>query len=348
MIYNKYMEKKTKIGIIGTGNIGRSFAVALASKGYYVEGVMGKSYCNIQVDTSYAFSITGGFGNHTQLIKIVDKVENLSNDLDIVIICTRVYDGAKAIRELKNKISDKTAIVTIQNMFWIDKLYKLYPENIVCAYLDFSCWTERDITHIIDFAGIKLGVIRTEAFDKMKLCTKVFSEITRVEEKNDMMGFVLSRNIVNITISALGVISGRNLGEILVDWKGRVLFKKVMQEIVRVFDFYKIKILPYNNKLDYYLFTENSIRAKIYRHKIYKLLRKNNPYVRSSALCEIEQGKKSELKFILENLLRNSNFHKISTPYTSAIFDMLCEIEKGTRRINRNAFYDKKILSIKE
>ena len=79
-----------------------------------------------------------------------------------------------------------------------------------------------------------------------------------------------------------------------------------------------------------------------------KIMRKNNPNIRSSALADIERGKPTELKFLLNKVISyGAKFH-IPMPYLEAIHTMIQEIESGTRRIEEAAFYDEMLVSIKK
>ena len=106
--------------------------------------------------------------------------------------------------------------------------------------------------------------------------------------------------------------------------------------------------MPYDDKLDYYEFTKNSFRGKIYRHKIIRLLIKNNGEVRSSALRDFENKRKSELIITMDSFLKHSAQKSIDVPYTKEIFKILNEISKGEKRINENVFYEKRLVSIGE
>lgn len=341
------MFKPLKIGIVGAGNIGRVLGVTLSVSGYAVEMVTGKNPHNIQIDNYCAYEIAGDFGNKSYLVNVLDDVEDLSDNLDIIFVCTKIFDAIPILSRLESKLSPIGTIVTIQNNFWIDRIVKyIDPSKLVFMYLDFSCATIGKCTQVKNYDGIKLGILRKEAYPMMENVHDILSNVCKVKDTRDILGFTTGRSIINTTISSLGAVSGLKLKDILLDRNGKYLFVKTIEEKVKLFKKIGVKITPYDGKLDYYLFTNNSFRGKIYRHKMIKLLIQNNGNVRSSALRDFENNRRCELIVTLNSFLKHSAFKNISVPYNKQLYVMLNEISKGDRRINENAFYDRQLVNI--
>ncbi len=98
------MRKPIRIGIVGAGNVGRVLAVMLSSSGYYVEAVTGKSPHNIQIDNYSAYEITGDFGNKQYLVRVLADIEDMSDDLDVIFVCTKIFDGIGNLKTLRPKV----------------------------------------------------------------------------------------------------------------------------------------------------------------------------------------------------------------------------------------------------
>lgn len=151
---------------------------------------------------------------------------------------------------------------------------------------------------------------------------------------------------MNATISALGAISGMPLGDILGNYNGRYLFNRLIEEGYSLLKKFRINILPYAGKLDYELFTNKSFKGRIYNYKMTKIMRKNNPHIRSSILYDLEQGKQTEIEYVLGSFIKYGDRLKFKIPYTRAIYTMIKEIENGMRRISPEAFYDPTLVNI--
>lgn len=340
--------KKLKIGIVGSGNVGSGLAVALSASGYDVE-LVARRIKGVKIGNKTSISIMGDFGSKSFLVPVVKSVEDFTSKKDIVFICTKSYDAIKVMPNVNDSLASNGAIVTIQNTFWIDELKNTTSgKNAVCMYLDISFNTKDAVTYILDSGGITLGIYDRDAFDKMEKVKSVLDNITHVKETKDLYGFLIGRNILNTAISSLGAISGMKLGDILNDRNGRYLFVKIITESVHLFNSLGIKILPYNDSLDYYYFIGKGFRNWLYRYRMMKILRMNNKNIRSSALVELERGRKTEISVPMTNLVNVAKVKGVNVEYISAIKDMIVEIENGKRRVDKNAFYDKKLVNIEE
>lgn len=338
------MRNDKKIAIIGGGNVGRALGVKLDVLGHdvtIVESNLPKTIC---IDEYVMYNITGDFGDHSHLVKVRCNVSQLDDDYDIIFVCTKLFDGVDVLKKCRDKIAPNGAIVTIQNMYWIDRVSTIInPANAVFLHMDFSCFPFGEKTRVIDQDGIKLGIISKDAYPQMQMVSDVIKRICLVEQVKDIIGFSLGRNIINIAISLLGGVSGKTLGRILSDPKGKKLFVEVIKESIELFQALAINIQPYNDQLDYYLFTKDSPEGKKYRKRILKILKNNNYNVSSSILFDLEYGKKSEILTVVKTFIKHAQIKRIRIPHIVALYKMTNEIIQGKRRIENRAFNDKNL-----
>lgn len=340
------MDKKLEIGIVGAGGIGKTLATTLMSFGHSVE-VVSSRLKGIKIDNSYACDIRGDFGNKTYLVPIVDSIDNFSTKKDIIIFALKSYEMLEKLKDSFALLKPTGTIVTIQNVLTIDRVMRIIPdESSVCMLLDFAAKDIENYTYVKDFGGITLGVYNKIALPRMQQVKRVFEDICKVKTTNDVVGFLTGRAIINSAISVLGAMSGMCLGEILRNHNGRFLFVKMIEEAIYICKKYRINVLPYNNKLDYYKFVEKSFGGWRYRYKILRLLRKENYYVMSSALQDLENGEKTEVVDILNRFVKMSQRIRVKVPYITEIYNIMKEIEGGERRINEMVFYDKNLVEL--
>ena len=332
------MDKKDNvisIGIVGGGNIGRTLSVLLKSQGYDVEVVCRTNHRAIKIDNSYAFEIKGDFGDKSYLIPFVKSIEELSSKKDIIIYTTKSYDMINRVSKSLRFLKPTGTIVTIHNIYSIDKLYNLIPpESSVCMVCDFACKTVDKITYVKNSNGVTLGVYNSKAINRMKLVKRVLGSIMKVHTTKDIVGFCMGRNIINGAISVIGGLSGLNLAEILSCKEGRYLFCKGILEAYCVCNRFKINVIPYNDILDYKKFCESSISGILYRHNILKLLRNNNGDVKSSALDDLENNRKTEIMGVVETMLAYGKNTNSCTKTIEYLGNMLSEIENNKRAIS--------------
>lgn len=329
-------KKQLKIGIVGGGNVGKFLSTMLMSCGYDVELVCRSKHRAIRIDNSYAFDIKGDYGEKSYLVPFVESIDKLSSKKDIIIFATKSFDMLERVNGCLHKLTPKGMIVTIQNIFSIDKLYDLIPpESSVCMICDFACVPSGKATYVKDANGITLGVYHRKAVSRMNLLAKVLSCCFKVQITRNFVGFAMGRNIINGAISLLGGISGLKLDELLGTHKGRKLFCKAIEEAYKVCVKYKIEVKPYNNQLDYNKFVSRTIGGLIYRHKILKVLRKQNGHIKSSALDNIEHGEKTEIRCLLDTIINYARKTKSCIHCINLLDENLKEIEQGKRTIDK-------------
>lgn len=334
-----------KIGIVGTGSLGPVLAVELASNGYDVELV--SSSKGMYIDDSKAFHIMGDFGDKTYLVPTVKTIADFTTKKDFIILATKAFQTVKIVEEALEHLTPVGAIVTVQNVFSLDRIFKLVPpEKSICLYLDIFTLSRPYGRLVVDSGGITMGVYDKDVFPMMQVLEKIMREMCDTHITNNVWGYLLSRNIMNATISALGAISGLPLGDILGNYNGCYLFNRLIEEGYSLLKKFRVGILPYAGKLDYELFTSKSIKGKIYNRKMTKIMRKNNPHIRSSILDDLEQGRETEIEYVLGSFIKYGDRLKFKIPYTRAIYQMIKEIEAGTRRITPKAFYDPILVNI--
>lgn len=334
-------KRNLKIAVVGGGNIGRVLSVLLSSAGYDVEMVCRDNHRVIKIDNSYAFELCGDFGRKSQLIPFVTKIDKLSSKKDIIIFATKSFDMIRRVPDCLGKLTPKGTIVTIQNMYSIDKLYSLIPpESSVCMICDFASFTHNKVTYVRNFNGVTFGVYNKGAIARMRLVEEVFDDIMVTHVTKDIIGFAMGRNIINGAISLLGGISGLPLKDILKCKKGRKIFCDIIFETYNVCQRFNINVLPYNNQLDYKKFTENSFSGNRYRHKIIQVLIKQNGMVRSSAIEDLQKGNTTEIRCLLDCILEYGKKSKTCTSTLRFLDGVLRSIETGKKRINKNIFAD--------
>ncbi len=334
-----------KIGIVGTGSLGPVLAVELSSNGYDVELV--SSSKGIYIDDSKAFHIMGDFGDKTYLVPTVKSIKDFTSKKDFIILATKAFQTVKIVEEALKHLTPVGAIVTVQNVFSLDRIFKLIPpEKSICLYLDIFTSSHPYGRMVVDSGGITMGVYDKDIFPMMQVLEKIMREVCDTHITCNIWGYLIGRNILNATISALGAISGLPLGKILQNYNGRYLFNRLVEEGYHLLKKFRIGIMPYAGKLDYELFTSKSFKGRLYNARMTKILRKNNPNVRSSILYDLEQGKQTEIEYVLGSFIKYSDRLKFKVPYTRAIYEMIKEIESGIRRITPSAFYDPKLVNI--
>ena len=328
------MAENLKIGVIGTGSVGRVISVMLASSGYNVECMdFNKEFKNITSNSYIPMDVIGQFGVHSALIKYVNG--KFTTKMDIIIIVPKAFNATKAGRIAKASLTPNGFVITLCNTHYIDELFKVVNKNkVVGLFIEWSCLRTEKINRVINKGANVIGVFHKDATAYFNIAKKVLNNISPTRIEKDMLGFITSRYILNSTITALGAISGLRLGKILEHNDGKRLFCKMIRENFLVSKKLGIKVPKYNHQLDYELFCANTMRSKFYRKRMIKTIKIRNANVVSSTLKLLEENQKTEIDFILGKFVKYGESLNIDMKYNKTVYDMIKDIEKKKFQID--------------
>ena len=323
-----------KIGVVGAGAVGGVIATLLTEKGYDVEVVFnGKN--EFIMDNYVSFDVIGEFGEHSQLVKAVNSVEKFSEKKDIIFITTRANAVASCAKLCAPYLKDEGIVVLAGNVLVHQDAKQYIPlHKVISMFVEWSAERiNKTKVDVLISGKIKIGVFDKTASPFLKIAKALLDNISTTQIIENMPEFMISRIVMNSTIASIGAISGLRLGRILERKNGKKLFYNLIKESVNVFENLNINIPNYLGKLNYYKFCGNSFSNKLYAKKMMKLIGKNNPYLISSILKDIDNNKKSEIDYLTGKICRLANVKNVKTPYSSRIYTMIKQIENGERTI---------------
>lgn len=328
------MNEKLKIGIIGTGSVGRVLSVLLNCSGYDVECMdFHKEFKNVSSNTYVPMDVVGQFGTQSAMVKYVDG--SFSSKRDLIILVTKAFNAKKAGRIAKTSLNPNGFVITLCNTHYIDELFKVIDKSkVVGLFIEWACLRTEKVNRVIAKGGNVIGIFHKDATQYFDIAKKVLNNISPTRIEKDMLGFITSRYIINSTITGLGAISGLRLGKILEDHKGKRLFCKMICENYFVSKKLGIDVPKYNHQLDYEIFCGCNLSNKMYRKKIIKTLMVRNANVVSSTLKLLEDNEKTEIDFILGKFVKYGEQLGIDMKYNKVVYQMIKDIEKKQFQID--------------
>jgi len=328
------MKEKIKIGIIGSGSVGRVLSVMLSISGYDVECIdFHKDFKNITSNTFVPMDVVGQFGVQSALIKYVNG--KFSTKKDVIILVTKAFNATKAGRIAKASLNPNGFVITLCNTHYIDELFKVIDKSkVVGLFIEWACSRTEKVNRVISKGGNVIGIFHKDAAKYFDTAKQILNKISPTRIEKDMLGFITSRYIINSTITGLGAISGLRLGKILEDHKGKRLFCKMICENYFVSKKLGIHIPKYNHQLDFEEFCGCNFSNKLYRKKMIKTIMIRNSNVVSSTLKLLEDNEKTEIDFILGKFVKYGEQLGIDMKYNKIVYKMIKDIEKNKFQID--------------
>ncbi|MFE6257252.1 ketopantoate reductase family protein [Agromyces sp. NPDC057865] len=219
-----------RIGIIGAGALGGTFAALLARAGHDVEvTARGAGLEAIRAD---GIRLSGGYGDvHAR----VAAVEVLTVRPDLVLLCTKAQDAPLALGRHAELI-DGVPVVVVQNgLDGVQTAERFLPHSTCVGVLSIIAanYTEPGRVRVTTTAASYLGRGDGAADDESRRIAAILSEAVPVVAIDDFRGAQWTKLVVNM-LNAVPAIVGRSVQEVLHDRRLRRVVAASMRETVRV------------------------------------------------------------------------------------------------------------------
>ncbi len=219
-----------KIGIIGAGALGGTFAVLLARAGHDVE-VTARG-ASLEAIIAHGITVSGGFGDaHAQ----VAAGERLTRRPELVLVCTKAQDAAAAI-EANAELIDGAPVVVVQNgLDGVSTAERLLPASSCMGVLSIIAanYTEPGVVRVTTRAASYLGRGDGPADAECVRIAKILSDAVPVVAIDGFRGAQWTKLVVNM-LNAVPAIVGRSVQEVVDDRRLRRVVTASMREAVRV------------------------------------------------------------------------------------------------------------------
>lgn len=320
--------EKIKIGVVGAGAVGCTVAALLAKAGYDVE--LAKIYkSQFNLTNNVALTISGEFGDHNVLVNTCKGIDKFSSLKDFIFIFSRANDAKKSSSIALKYLTPNGKIVTLQNVFTLDVVLEVVPRDKLLGLIIGWSPIKNDYNNISILSnGINvIGPFCPNLDSSLILLKQVLSNITPTYITNNLVGLAISRLIINSAISSLGCITGARLGNLMEIKNVKKLFEGLFKEDMAIAKARGIKITPYCKEFDYYELMKPGFASFLQRRRKLSQLGRQNPYVVSSTLRNIENNKQTEIDYTIGYFIKQGKKLNIKTPLNSRLYEMISDIE---------------------
>ena len=219
-----------RIGIIGAGALGGTFAALLARAGHDVE-VTARG-AGLEAIRAGGIRLTGGYGEaHAN----VAAAEALTVAPELVLVCTKAQDAEAAIAA-NAALVDGVPVVVVQNgLDGVDTASRLLPRSSCMGVLSIIAanYTEPGVVRVTTTAASYLGRGDGPADDECRRVAAMLSEAVPVIAIGGFRGAQWTKLVVNM-LNAVPAIVGRSVQEVVDDRRLRRVVTASMRETVRV------------------------------------------------------------------------------------------------------------------
>lgn len=303
-----------KITVVGPGALGSLVAAFLRNKTKEDIWLLDNLTERAKKISRDGIKVEGISGSFTAKVNATADVKDIGA-CDLVIICVKSYSTEDACREIKDIVSEKTSVLTLQNGIGNVQILNDYfgEERVIAGVTNHGSTligpghvrhAGKGETTIGKADGKVLGSIREIAsiLTKAGLETKVSRDIDSV---------IWSKLIINVGINALTGITRLNNGALTEHEGCRQVLRSAVQESVKVVKRKRIKLL-YDDPIQ----------------KVESVCKATAENV-SSMLQDILNKKRTEIEFINGAIVRQAKALNIPTPVNDVLTNLIKTIESS-------------------
>lgn len=219
-----------RIGIIGAGALGGTFAVLLSRAGHEVE-VTARG-AGLEAIIAHGIALSGGFGDAHA---IVAAAERLTVRPELVLVCTKAQDAAAAIEANADVIGSATVVVVQNGLDGVNTAERLLPGASCLGVLSIIAanYTEPGVVRVTTPATSYLGRGDGPADIESVRVAAILSDAVPVVAIDGFRGAQWTKLVVNM-VNAVPTIVGRSVQDVIDDRRLRRVVAASMRETVRV------------------------------------------------------------------------------------------------------------------
>ena len=306
-----------KITVVGPGALGCLIAALLKNKTKDEIWLLDEFADRARKISLEGIRVEGMSGPFTVKVNAAANVNDIGS-CDLVILCVKSYSTEDACKGIKDLVSEKTGVLTLQNGIGNVQILNDHfgPDRVIAGVTNHGSTligtahvrhAGKGETIIGKADGRVLGAIREVA----GILTKAGFE---AKVSKDIDSVIWSKLIVNVGINALTAITRLNNGALIEHEECRQILRSAVQEAVKVVKRKRIKLL-YDDPIQ----------------KVESVCRATSSNV-SSMLQDILNKKRTEIDFINGAIIRQAKALNIPTPVNDVLTNLVKTIEKDREK----------------
>ncbi len=306
-----------KITVVGPGALGCLIAALLKNRTKDEIWLLDEFADRAKKILLEGVRVEGMSGPFTVKVNATANVKDIGS-CDLVILCVKSYSTEDACKGIKDLVSEKTGILTLQNGIGNVQILNDHfgPDRVIAGVTNHGS-TLIETAHVKHAGkgdttigkadGRVLGAIREVAgiLTKAGFETKVSRDIDSV---------IWSKLIVNVGINALTAIIRLNNGALIEHEECRQILRSAVQEAVKVVKRKRIKLL-YDDPIQ----------------KAESVCRATSSNI-SSMLQDVLNKKRTEIDFINGAIVRQAKALNIPTPVNEVLTNLVKMVEKDQEK----------------
>jgi len=314
-----------RIGVIGAGAVGGTFAALLAAAGHQVEvTARGDHLAAIQAN---GLLLDGGWGEHRVRIAAHPALEERP---EVAILATKAQDAATALAANSTRLEGVPLIVVQNGLGGLEVARRELPDAPLLVALALFAASYLEPGHVTITGPNPVVIGAGEGTDRATLerIAGVIGEALPVEVTDDIRGAQWTKLLIN-HINALPAITGMSAQDVIADRGLRRIMTASMRETVRIARGIGVRfgtVLGVSGAIPGLVGTlPLALGEQFPRLLARRMGSVPNP---GSTLQSIRRGQLTEIDFLNGAVVQEAAEHGLAAPVNAGLVELVHEVER--------------------
>lgn len=320
-----------RYAIYGAGSLGTVLGAYITKNGGQID-LINRNKAHVEALNSKGATIKGTVDMNVPVKAITP--DEMEGQYDVILLMTKQLFNTEVVTKLKDHLTDKGVIVTLQNGL---------PEpgiaEIVGANRTMGCTVEWGaalgepgvctLTSEPDSLSFHMGKMDGISDEQFKMVKDLLELMCPVHEEDNLIGARWSKLLINATFSGLGTVVGGVFGDVSENKDAAKVAVRCMKECIDVGHATGAEFAPVQGKnitaLFYY---KNAIKRAIATFLVPIAMKKHRD-IEPSMLQDLKKGKACEIDAINGVVCEWGRKTNTPTPINDRIVEIVKKCEKG-------------------
>ena len=320
-----------RYAIYGAGSLGTVLGAYITKNGGQID-LINRNKAHVEALNSKGATIKGTVDMNVPVKAITP--DEMEGQYDVILLMTKQLFNTEVVTKLKDHLTDKGVIVTLQNGL---------PEpgiaEIVGANRTMGCTVEWGaalgepgvctLTSEPDSLSFHMGKMDGISDEQFKMVKDLLELMCPVHEEDNLIGARWSKLLINATFSGLGTVVGGVFGDVSENKEAAKVAVRCMKECIDVGHATGAEFAPVQGKNITALFYYKNAIKRAFATFLVPIAMKKHRDIEPSMLQDLKKGKACEIDAINGVVCEWGRKTNVPTPINDRIVEIVKKCEKG-------------------
>ena len=317
--------------IYGAGSLGTVLGAYITKNGGKID-LINRNKAHVEALNTKGATIKGTVDMNVPVKAITP--DEMEGQYDVILLMTKQLFNTEVVTKLKDHLTDKGVIVTLQNGL---------PEpgiaEIVGANRTMGCTVEWGaalgepgvctLTSEPDSLSFHMGKMDGISDEQFKMVKDLLELMCPVHEEDNLIGARWSKLLINATFSGLGTVVGGVFGDVSENKEAAKVAVRCMKECIDVGHATGAEFAPVQGKNITALFYYKNAIKRAFATFLVPIAMKKHRDIEPSMLQDLKKGKACEIDAINGVVCEWGRKTNTPTPINDRIVEIIKKIQEG-------------------